>query len=408
MLFNLALRNIWRNKRRSLIIISAIAAGLLSGLFASALMFGMADSYLNTTIDRDLGHIQIHTKEFEDEKLLTDTIPYPEKVLSIVRRQSNLNGYAQRLIIEGMGSSASTSNGIRIIGIDPELEKTVTTIHKQMISGSYLQKDNENVRIKSIVIGNKLAENLGLKERSKIVLSFQGLDGSIIYGAFRVTGIYRTESTQFNRSSVFVKEEDLLSLLDSEPFYHEIVIRLSSVQYVEQVYSDLRTELETLSVKEWKELAPDLKLMDEMAGTQLTIFLGIILFALLFGITNTMLMSVMERVREFGVLMAIGMKKSRVFLMIIIETIALAMTGGFIGMVLGFILISFYGNRGIDLSAFAAGLSEWSISPVLQPSLPPVFYLIITIMIIITAVLSAVYPAIKAIRLKPSEAIRTY
>lgn len=404
MLLSLAWRNIWRNKRRSLIIIAAIAIGLLCGLFASAVMFGMGDSLINTTIDRDLGHIQIHTKSFEDDKLLTDTIPSAARILSEIKAQKNVTGASARVIIEGMISSATSSGGVRITGIVPDDEINVTTIHNKVITGSYFESEETN----QIVLGYKLAENLGIRERSRVVLSFQGLDGSIIYGAFRVTGIFRSESTMFDRSTVFIREDDLLTLLDSEPIYHEIAIRANSVQNVDSIYSDLQSSYTHLSVQSWKELAPELKLMDEMIGLQLNIFLGVILFALLFGITNTMLMSVLERVRELGVLMAIGMKRRRVFLMIIIETITLSFIGGIVGMILASITIAYFGVAGIDLSAFAAGLSEWGLEAVLYPVLPIYFYVSITIMILLTAVFSAVYPAIKAIRLKPAIAIRTF
>lgn len=404
MLLTLAWRNIWRNKRRSLIIIAAIAVGLLCGLFTSAIMFGMGESLINSTIDRDLGHIQIHTQTFEDDKLLTDTIPSAIKILSQVKSQPNVIGASARLIIDGMISSATSSGGVRITGIIPENEAEVTSIHNQIIAGSYFESDNAN----QILLGNKLAENLGIRERSKVVLSFQGLDGTIIYGALRVTGIFRTESTMFDRSTVFIHVNDILSLLNSEPIYHEIAIRLNSVQNVDTVYTNLKNSNNDLSVKSWKELAPELKLMDEMIGLQLTIFMGVILFALLFGITNTMLMSVLERVREFGVLMAIGMKRKKVFSMIILETITLAIVGGVVGIILAIITITYFGFAGINLSAFTAGFSEWGLASILYPILPFSFYLAITLMILFTAVFSAIYPAIKAIKLKPATAIRTF
>lgn len=413
MLLTLAWRNIWRNKRRSLIIIAAIAIGLLCGLFASAVMFGMADSFVSSTIDRDLGHIQIHTKTFEDDKLLTDTIPEAKKILTDIDKLKNLSGTSARMIIEGMISSATSSGGIRITGINPADEKNITSIHKQIVDGSYFDSNESN----QILLGYKLTDNLGIRERSKVVLSFQGLNGEIIYGAFRVTGIFRTESTMFDRSTVFIREDDLISLLGYEQssdqpglgsIYHELVIKLNSVIEVDTLYSILKSDYEHLSVQSWKELSPDVKMMDEMVGVQLNIFLGIILFALLFGITNTMLMSVLERVREIGVLMAIGMKRRRVFIMIIVETITLSLVGGVVGMILASFTIAYFGYTGIDLSAFAAGFSEWGLDSILYPTLPINFYISITIMILFTAVISAVYPAIKAIKLKPADAIRTF
>lgn len=403
MLLSLAWRNIWRNKKRSIIIIAAITVGVLSGLFAAGVMFGMGESLINNTIDRDLGHIQIHNKNFNEDKLIFDTIPDFSNVLSKVSNEKNLAGASPRVIIEGMISSATSSGGVRITGINPVEEQKVTNIYKQIVSGNYFLNEEPN----QILLGYKLADNLGIKERSRVVLSFQGLDGTIIYGAFRVAGIFKTESTMFDRTTVFLKDEDIFNLLGSTPVYHELAIRLNSSQHVDTVYSSLKTEFLNFSVKHWKDLAPELKLMEEMIGLQLNIFLGVILFALLFGITNTMLMSVMERFREFGVLMAVGMKRIKVFFMIVTETVVLSFIGGIAGMILAYLTIMYYGNSGIDLSAFTEGFTEWSLSPILYPHLPLFFYISITIMIFITALLSAMYPAIKAIKLKPANAIRT-
>lgn len=404
MLLTLAWRNIWRNKKRSLIIISAIAVGLCCGLFSSAAMFGLWDSMINTTIDRDLGHFQIHSKSFEDEKLVTDTIPDFENILSTLNTIKYVTGVTSRILIEGMASSATTSNGVRILGINPETEKKVTTVYRHIIKGSYFGETWKN----QIVIGEKLADNLGLREKSKIILGFQGIDGSIIYGAFRVTGIFRTESSIFDKSNVFIIEDDLLKLINSDKISNEIVVRLSSVQQVDSVYIPIKNEYSNLSVKYWGELAPELKFYYQSVVLQSNIFVGIILFALLFGITNTMLMSVMERVREFGVLMAVGMKRSRVFFMIIIETVSLSFIGGIIGLILALILIEYFGSVGINLSAFTEGLSQWSLGTQLYTSLPFSFYPPIVLMILVTAVISAFYPALKAIKLKPATAIRTY
>jgi putative ABC transport system permease protein len=404
MLLTLAWRNIWRNKKRSFIIIAAIAVGLLGGLFASAVMFGMGESLINSTINRDLGHIQVHSKNFEDEKLISDTIPNYQSVIQIIKNQKNLVGLSSRVLIDGMGSSATSSTGLRIVGINPKDEEKVTQIHTSLVEGNYFEDQKHN----QIIIGKKLADDLGLRLKSKIILSFQDFDGNIIYAAFRISGIFQTESSAFDKMNVFLNDTDLFSLLNIQPVYHEIAMKINSVQNVDTTYSILKSEFPSLSVKTWKELAPELKLMDEMIGVQLNIFLGVILFALLFGITNTMLMSVLERVREFGVLMAIGMKRSRVFSMIILETITLSLIGGIVGMIMASVCIAYFGASGINLSAFTAGLSEWGIGSMLYPTLPIYFYLSITVMIVLVAIFSAFYPAIKAIKLKPATAIRTY
>lgn len=404
MLFILAWRNIWRNKKRSLIIIAAITAGLSCGLFASAVMYGMYESLINSTIDREIGHIQIHSLNYEDAKIITDTIPEFKSVLNEINKISEVSGLSSRVIIDGMCSSPTSSRGVKITGIIPDEESKVTTIKNQIIEGNYFNKDLSS----EVIIGKKLADNLNVKRKSKLVLSFQDFEGNIVYAAFRVAGIYRTESSQYDQSVIFVKQNDLFGLLNSGEFSHEIAIRLNSFQQVDSVYSKLSGLFPTLSVKDWKLLAPEIKVYYDILDIQLYFFMGIILFALLFGITNTMLMSVIERIREIGILIALGMKRSKIFVMIIIETITLTLVGCFAGLIIGVIVIQIFNSTGINLSAFTEGLSQFSISTVLYPVLPFTFYPVITLMIIISAIIAAIYPAIKAIRLKPATAIRTY
>ena len=162
------------------------------------------------------------------------------------------------------------------------------------------------------------------------------------------------------------------------------------------------------TVETWKKLAPELDMTYEFLIIEMQIFLGIILAALLFGITNTMLMSVLDRVREFGMLMAVGMKRMRVFFLIMIETVILSLFGGIIGMVLGTFTIWYFADKGIDLSLFSEGLAAYGMPTVLYPILPFYFYGVLTTMIIITGILAAVYPSIKTIKLRPANAIRTY
>ncbi len=404
MLFLLAWKNVWRNKKRSLIILAAIAIGLGCGLFASAVMYGMWDSTVNAAIDRDLSHIQVHTEKFKKENLIENFIPGGKDIEEDIAKIKGVKAVSGRTVIEGMAASASSSTGVELKGIIPDSERKVTSVASSIVEGEYFGGVSRN----PIIVGKELAKKLDLKLRSKIVLSFQGMDGNIIYAAFRIAGIFETESSMFDKSNVFVKQSDLLNLLQSKPVIHEIAVRLNTVQVMDPIASQLRDKYKNLSVETWQQLAPELSLTYETLILELNIFLGIILFALLFGITNTMLMSVMERIRELGVLMAVGMKRIRVFILIIIETIVLSITGGIIGMILGAASIWITAQKGINLSLFSQGLSSYGISSHLFPGLPTEFYPILFVMIIITAIISAVYPAIKAVRLNPASAIRTY
>jgi len=404
MLISLAWKNVWRNKKRSLIILTAIAVGLACGLFASAVMFGMWDATVNTSINRDLGHIQIHTAAFQQDALIGNFIPDYDNAITIIKNEPNVAGVAGRTIIEGMASSATSSAGVKIVAVDPDIEKTVSDLYSNIIDGQYFDTPKSN----PIVIGKTLAEKLGLHLNSKIVLSFQGPDESIIYNAFRIIGIFDTESSIFDGVSVFIRQDDLFNLLGCQPFRHEIVVRLNTIKNLAPALAAFQTALPTLKVESWKTLAPELSLMYDLITLYLNVFLGIILFALLFGITNTMLMAVMDRIREFGVLLAVGLKRKKLVALIMLETIALSISGGAVGVFIGAIFIRIFAATGINLAFLAKGLSTLGVSSMLYPSLPFSIYLSLTAMIIVTAILSAIAPARKAIRLNPSSAIRTY
>jgi ABC-type lipoprotein release transport system permease subunit len=404
MLLILAWKNIWRNKKRSLIILTAIALGLWAGLFSVSISIGVWEATINTTIDRNLSHIQIHTKEFKDEKLISNYIPGGNTVVDQIRNDIRIKEVSGRVLIEGMASSPTSSGGVNIVGINPEKEKGVTTIPTYIKEGNFFESKKRN----PVVVGKKLADKLGLRLGSKIVLTFQNVDTTLTYAAFRIVGIFKTESTMFDQSHLFVKKSDLYPIMESESIISEIAIRLNSSEELDSVYAVVNQSHSSLVVETWKQLAPELEFTYEMLILELQIFLGIILAALLFGITNTMLMSVMDRVREFGVLMAVGMKRIRVFFLILIETFILSIFGGIIGMAMGALTIWYFSIKGIDLSIFAEGLNAWGMPAQMYPMLPLYFYFVLVVMIIVTAIIAAIYPSIKTIKLRPAEAIRTY
>jgi putative ABC transport system permease protein len=404
MLVGIAWRNIWRNKKRSIVMLTAIALGLCGGLFATGVMIGMADSMVNTAIDRYIGHFEIHTTSFKANPHVNDFITDGDSIAASLRSMEGVTGVSARTIVNGMASSPVSNTGVQIVGVIPGDESSVTTDAKRVVDGEYLNKTGRL----PVFIGKKLAEKLEVRIHSKLILSFAGRDGSIIYGSFRVVGIFETESTVFDRSTLFVRRSDLAGLLGGPPLVHEIAVRLARAEALPQILSAVRAKYPHLAVDGWKDLAPELKLTAEMSDISMLFFLAIILFGLLFGITNTMLMSVLDRVREFGVLMAIGMKRKRVFWLVMLETVFLSLTGGVVGVVVGAIAIDITNRTGINLSVVAEGLSSYGISSMLYPVIPPLMYVELGILVILTALGAAIYPGIKATKLNPATSIRTY
>ncbi len=404
MILQIAWKNIWRNKKRSLIIITATALGLWGGVFSNAVMIGMWESTIDAAINRELSHIQVHHPKFKDEKLLKDYIPNSDLIFSLIKNENDVKSVSRRVIIEGMILSPTSTSGVEIVGINPIIEKNVTEIHNRILEGSYF-KDRRN---NSILIGERLAKRLKVKLNSKVVLSFQGLEESLVSAAFRIVGIFKTESTVFDETNVFVLQDDILQLIGNSSVFHEIAIRARSIEKIDTVKSYLSIKFSNLSVESWRELAPEFGLTQDMLYLELNIFIGIILFALLFGITNTIMMSVFERARELGVLLAIGMKRIRLFIMIVIESILLSFTGGAIGTLLAFLTIQIFSFYGLNFSAFTEGFSMYGVPAIFYPELPLHMYIFLGIMITFTAIAAAFYPALKAIKLNPAAAIRTY
>jgi ABC-type lipoprotein release transport system permease subunit len=303
-----------------------------------------------------------------------------------------------------MISSANASSGIQIMGIDPEQESRVTTIHKTVCDscGTYFREDRKN----PVLISRKLADKLKVRLRSKIVIRFQDEEGNLVDAAFRVCGLYRTSNGMFDEREVFVRKDDLTSIFGKEAPVHEIAVLLSDPDSLYEVGSRIRELCPDLEVQTWMEIQPELALLVTASDQMMYIFLGIILLALAFGIVNTMLMAVLERTKEIGMLMSIGMSKSRIFRMILLETVLLTLTGGIVGMAVSALLIAVFNRYGIDLSIVGEGMEALGYEAMVYPSITVAYFIILTIMILVTGIVSSVYPARKALSIEPAKAIK--
>ena len=252
------------------------------------------------------------------------------------------------------------------------------------------------------------AEAIKYNLRNKIVLSLQALDGHIAYDAFRVVGVYKTGNSVFDGLNLYVLDQDIRGVAELGPGeVNEMAIMLTSIDHDDQVKADIEKILPGISVQKWSEVMPEAGMYTSAMNYYLMIFMVIILLALGFGIVNTMLMAVLERVKELGMLKAVGMSRKRIFRMIMLETVFLALVGSVIGMALSYGLIVWTGNTGLDLSAlYQEGFEAIGFSSILYPIIEPGAFFQLTIMVVLTGVLASIYPARKALKLNPSEALR--
>lgn len=403
-IIKLSWKNIWRNPMRSGVVITAVILGTWAGIFMSAFMNGMSQQYIRDHLQNYTSHIQIHDARYVEDKLPEFYIQDADFLVNQLKMQPFVEEIALRSVVNGLASSATNNFGVTIQGIHPEQEQQVSSLHEYMQDGEYLDPSIPN----PVVIGAPLAKRLSIETGSRMVLNFQDVDGNITAGAFRVSGILKSANSGFDESNVFVLAEDLNDILGRENTTHEIVMLVNDFKQAGSYTSQLEDTLqsEELAIQSWGDVAPTLRYMDANMDFTLYIIMTIIIIALMFGIINTMLMAVMERTQEIGMLMAIGINKKRTFAMIFWETLFLTMVGVPLGMGLSHLSITISSSIGIDLTMFAEGMSEYGLSSVIYPELEALYYLNIALLMVGATLLSSLYPAWKALQLNPVQAIR--
>jgi len=404
MIINVSWKNVWRSKQRSVIIMTAITLGIFAGLFLIAFSKGMTEQRISSSLKTEVSHIQIHNEgylENNDFNLYIENIDSLSKLLETDHR---VQGFSKRIVINSLASTAETGAGVKITGVNPEIETFVTDLNTKVIEGQYFN----GVKRKPIVIGQKLAKKLKAKVRSKIVLQLQDTAGQTFPAAFRVVGIYKTTNTAFDEMNVFVRNTDIYNLCGlNASNAHEISIFLNDRDEVNNLDMELERKFPDLEINTWEEGNIMLGYLNDAMDQYMIIFILIILFALYFGIANTMLMAILERRKEIGMLMAIGMKKFKVFRMIMYETIFLSLVGAILGIILGILSVYYFGKKGLDLSIWGTGLEAYGYDPIIYLSLDTGYIIQVVLWVVFTGVLASLLPAWKALRLNPCEALRT-
>ena len=408
-LINLAWKNIWRNKVRSGVILGAIATGLFAGTFLLAFLNGWIIGTVNSDIKTQYSHIQIHNADFlanydVNAHFIRDTVE--EKIAHCRDVARYISTTAYRLNLTGMLASSHHALGVTAKAVLADEEMQVTDVWEKIPDslGVFLTDDTRN----AIVISKKIADKLKVRLRSRIVFTFQDAHGDMQSIAFRVSGIYKTTNGMFDEANVFIRYNDVFDYTGLPVgAVHEAGILMSDMETCSIIAPQLKNMFPDMDVQDWRELNPALALTLAYTDFMGIIILTIFLLALSFGIINTMLMAVLERTRELGMLGAIGMSKRKIFNMIMLETVFLTLLGGIVGIILGIAILLPVLQTGIDLSFFMGDqFEDFGFSSMVYPILNMQMLVQIVVLVILTGILSAIYPARKALKLKPLEAIR--
>ncbi|MGF1726091.1 ABC transporter permease [Photobacterium nomapromontoriensis] len=410
MLVKLAWRNLWRNKLRTGIMLGAMVFGLMGVVTMMGFISGLYSSMIHNAIMWQTSHIQIQNSRYLNDPDIKSTVVDLPELAQAIAALPGLRGWSARFVADGLVASARSSRGVRINGIDIDAEASVTPLADNISDGEWLSAEGRN----PVLVSDNIASRLKLRVGSKVVLTFTDAFGDVSGAAFRVRGLFNTPSSAFDDGNVFVRKADLTALAGINGA-HEIAILLDSdsaamplaVSLSQQLQQQFDHEMTASGnrVRDWQQVQPMLASIINQQGISNAIMLGIFVVALSFGIVNIMLMSVFERTREFGVLMAVGMQKHRVFLLIMLETAWLGITGAALGLVVSFVLITGLQHTGIPLGVMAEGLGAFGVDTVLYPQVSWFEYLMIFLTVVVASLLAALYPARQILKQRPVDAM---
>lgn len=382
---------------------TAVVIGVWSMIFLGALMRGVADQMVRNGIATLTGHIQIHQKGYRNDPVIENSIRQPQIVeQEFVKLLPPNSHWAARVRVNGVVSNARHSDGITFVGIDPISEAKVSFIKQAIVEGRYLTEKDEY----GMLVGKALADKFETEIGRKMVVMSQDAGGEIASRAFRIVGIFRAEMEATEKQFVFVTSPAAQTMLNLHDGISEISILLPSRNDVEPVAEALRNALPAeLEVQTWRQLLPIVTAVLAMYDGFIFLWFLVVFVAMGFGIVNTTLMAVFERVREFGLLKALGMKPRSIVIEVLSESFFILVIGMGIGNCLGFLTIAALSRHGIDLSALSAGLEFVGMARVVYPIILSKDVITANLVVFFLGLLVSMYPAVKAAGFTPVEAM---
>ena len=397
----LSWRNLWRNPTRTNVTISAVALCIAILIIFQSMIVGLIEKAVFNTTNLIIGEVQIHANDYLNDRSIYKSLKNREKIKSIAKK--NNIGFVERSYGFGLISSGTKSAGTQFWGVNPESELQHFNFAKHMDEGNFLTNSSLN----KIVLGKKLALSLAAKVGSELVVFVQGADGSLGNELFYVSGILKNVADNIDRGAAIILKNDFDILFSSNDLIHEIALNSKGNFEPEEIQDLMSAELKDVEIDTWKQLMPTISLMTEkMSVFMRTLFSLIFTIAAGLGIMNTMIMSTYDRMKEFGIIRAIGATPWRIIKQVSLEAITLTVIASIIGTIVGLSVALYFQKYGFDVSgqgnlSFGGVVMDpiWRASVSLEIVLLP-----ITLMILI-CVISSLYPASIAARIKPVEAI---
>jgi ABC-type lipoprotein release transport system permease subunit len=397
----LAWRNLWRNHRRTMIMLLAIAVGVWAMIFMTALMRGMVDQMVEDGINSLPGLVQVHHPDFRDDPSIENSMPEPDARMLQALESPAVAGWTRRIRVPAMISSERDSRGVTLLGVDPAGEIALGFDPGTLVEGRFLEGPAD----KGLVVGKKMLERLETDLGKRVVVMSQDPENNIADRGFRIVGVYEAKLSGLEEIYVYAGLSTVQALLGIEGQISEIAVAGQDYRNMDDLLMQVSAGVdENLEVLSWLELDAYLGAMLGVMDGFVLVWVVVIFLALSFGLVNTIMMSVFERVREIGLMMALGMKPNAILYQILLESLMLLVLGLLAGNILAIATIIPI-QDGIDISAVSEGVEMMGASSVLYPALKLKDMVLANSVVILLGIITSLLPAWRASQYRPVEAI---
>lgn len=401
----IAMRGLARNPRRFMLTLAAVSAGFAAYLFLSALGQGFYLQMRDNATNLVVGHLQFEKRGLRDEYDAKQALEDAGQLLAGVRRDPRVAAATPRLQAQAMVSSPKQTEAVMLYGVEPQSEQRVTQLHRFVREGEYLPAASR----REIVIGHKLAERLKVRRGDKIVVTAPAADGTLGQAALHISGIFETDNDLLDRNIALIGLDAARELLAVPGGATTIVAQLRDMAELDAASEALRA-LPTAADEQlvtWEQMLPEVVQMLKVLRINLYVVLFVVFVIVALGVTNTLLMAVMERKREFGMQLALGTEPQQIVRTVLYESLVLGVLGLLAGFVLGSLIVGYYHTFGFDLTAYARGMKAMpGMTGIVYPVLAAAEVWLPTVALFVTSVVAALYPAWRAARLNPVQALR--
>lgn len=406
LVIKLAWRNIWRNKRRTIITTLSIVVAVFLSAITRSTQEGQYDNMIENTVGTFTGYIQIQQKNYRDNPTLDNSLEATDSLFAIIRSQQSISSINPRIESYALAAVTEQSRPAMIMGIDVEAEKNLSRPQEKLVKGSYFESNSEQAAI----IGRELLKRLDAQIGDSLVLIGQGYHGMNATGLYPIKGVVSFPNPEMNRSLVYLPLGTAQYFFSADDRLTSIALNLGDIRNMESTIQSLKQQLpsDEYQVLGWPEMMPELEQAIQVDRASGIIILLILYMVVGFGILGTVLMMIAERNYEFGVMLSVGTPRKTIAKILSLEVLIMSLMGAAIGILLSIPVAWYFNVNPIDLSgAMATAVEQYNMTPELKFSTSPDIFTAQAVIVFLITLLFSIIPILRAAKLNPIEAMKS-